>query len=132
MKLSTLKPRLQVVTSKLATVSAGSWRSGCVTSAQRGYGYKWQKARAAYLLVHPFCVYCLREHRIKSGATESIILECAERGVALPHANIVDHIVPHRGDKALFWRSDNWQSLCAPCHSGKKQKEEFQAWQIQN
>lgn len=39
-------------------------------------------------------------------------------------ATVVDHITPHRGDKALFWDSANWQSLCAECHSRFKQIEE--------
>lgn len=34
-------------------------------------------------------------------------------------ASVVDHVIPHRGDKALFWDSDNWQPLCKPCHDRK-------------
>jgi 5-methylcytosine-specific restriction protein A len=75
------------------------------TSAQRGYGYKWQKARAAYLAKHPLC----RMH--------------AELGEIVP-ASLVDHITPHRGDMTLFWQSSNWQSLCKPCHDGAKQRLE--------
>lgn len=37
---------------------------------------------------------------------------------------VVDHIKPHRGDAALFWREDNLQCLCAGCHSSAKQKLE--------
>ncbi len=40
-------------------------------------------------------------------------------------ATVVDHIVPHRGDNALFWDSaNNWQSLCGPCHDRHKQRLE--------
>lgn len=39
-------------------------------------------------------------------------------------AEIVDHIKPHRGDMALFWDSDNWQSLCKHCHDSHKQRLE--------
>ena len=74
-------------------------------SAQRGYGYKWQKARAAYLAKHPLC----RMH--------------AELGEIVP-ASLVDHITPHRGDMVLFWQSSNWQSLCKACHDGAKQRAE--------
>ena len=28
------------------------------------------------------------------------------------------------GDQALFWRRDNWQALCASCHSRHKQRIE--------
>lgn len=36
----------------------------------------------------------------------------------------VDHIVPHRGDPALMWDSDNWQALCKHCHSVKTASED--------
>jgi 5-methylcytosine-specific restriction endonuclease McrA len=85
----------------------GSWRSDKQTSAQRGYGYKWQKAREDYLAKHPLCVYCEREGRVTL-------------------ATVVDHKVPHRGDMKLFWDSNNWQSLCATHHSRDKQREEAQ------
>ena len=39
-------------------------------------------------------------------------------------ATVVDHIIPHRGDKTLFWDETNWQSLCKTCHDGAKQAEE--------
>lgn len=29
-----------------------------LTAAQRGYGSRWQAARAAYLVKHPLCVMC--------------------------------------------------------------------------
>nr|WP_307877464.1 MULTISPECIES: HNH endonuclease [unclassified Rhizobium] len=40
------------------------------------------------------------------------------------HASVVDHIIPHRGDQALFWHHANWQPLCAPCHNSVKQRQE--------
>lgn len=71
----------------------------------RGYDSKWAKARAAYLRKHPLCA------------------DCQRRGLIV-QATCVDHIKPHLGDKALFWDSSNWQSLCASCHSRKTSKEE--------
>lgn len=107
MKLQTLKPRLQTIKSRVAVVQPGSWRTDKQTSSQRGYGYKWQKAREAYLAKHPLCVYCEREGRVTA-------------------ASVVDHIRPHRGDMKLFWECSNWQSLCATHHSKDKQREEGQ------
>ncbi|HWL55465.1 MAG TPA: HNH endonuclease [Paracoccus sp. (in: a-proteobacteria)] len=43
------------------------------------------------------------------------------------NATLVDHIKPHRGDKALFWNWNNWQALCAPCHSSVKQSLEAES-----
>ncbi len=35
-------------------------------------------------------------------------------------AELVDHIVPHRGDMELFWDEDNWQSSCNWHHNAVK------------
>ncbi|GIV49880.1 MAG: hypothetical protein KatS3mg038_0401 [Candidatus Kapaibacterium sp.] len=70
------------------------------SSAERGYGGSWRRAREKYLQANPLCVACLAA------------------GKYTP-ATIVDHIIPHRGDARLFWDVNNWQSLCASCHSRK-------------
>ncbi|MFD2334756.1 HNH endonuclease signature motif containing protein [Cohnella sp. GCM10020058] len=75
------------------------------TSAQRGYGSAWRKARAAWLLKHPLCVVCERNGRL-TAATD------------------LDHIKPHRGDMTLFWDRSNWQGLCKTCHSAKTARED--------
>ena len=46
------------------------------TTAEKGYGSRWQKARAVYLQSHPFCVRCLAKGRYVK-------------------ATVVDHIIPH-------------------------------------
>jgi 5-methylcytosine-specific restriction enzyme A len=75
------------------------------SSAARGYGYRWQKYRAAYLAANPLCVECL-----KRGETTA--------------ATVVDHVVPHRGDQVLFWAPTNHQPLCKPDHDRKTAKED--------
>lgn len=70
------------------------------SSSARGYTGEWRKARAEFLRQHPFCAMC--------GCPSSL----------------VDHITPHRGDKALFWNWNNWQALCTSCHSRHKQRQE--------
>lgn len=102
----------------------GSWRTSTLTSAQRGYGYKWQKARAEHLREHPFCEYCLRDLKVTATCVAGVIVECGERSLPLPYGNVVDHRIPHRGDQALFWDESNWQTLCAFHHSGEKQRSE--------
>jgi 5-methylcytosine-specific restriction endonuclease McrA len=69
------------------------------------YNRQWRKARAAYLQAHPLCVMC------------------SARG-KLTAATVVDHITPHRGDRRLFWDTNNIQSLCASCHNSAKQQIE--------
>ncbi len=82
-RLRTLGSRIKEVSgSRVQVVTPGSWRSG-MTSSQRGYDYRWQKARERYLRDHPLCVYCERNGRTAA-------------------ASVVDHIISHRGDKELF------------------------------
>lgn len=81
-----------------------SWRTDKRTSTERGYGYRWQKARAAFLSdpANVLCVMCRREGRVEA-------------------ATVVDHIVPHKGDSLLFWDMANWQPLCKRHHDSDKQ-----------
>jgi 5-methylcytosine-specific restriction endonuclease McrA len=37
---------------------------------------------------------------------------------------VVDHIVPHRGDEALFWDEDNLQSVTKRWHDSDKQRQD--------
>ena len=73
----------------------------------RGYDSRWQKASKAYLRKHPYCVRHLEE-----------------QGVHVK-ADVVDHIIPHKGDKQLFWDKNNWQSLCESCHNRKTRTEDM-------
>jgi 5-methylcytosine-specific restriction endonuclease McrA len=124
-RLTTLKPRLSAAPARLATMQPGSWRTDKMTSTQRGYGYKWQKARAAYLEKHPFCAFCLRDLGISYEQDADVIGEqCVDRGLGLPRANVVDHMDPHRGDWAVFWDSSRWQSLCFNHHDSEKKRLE--------
>lgn len=82
-----------------------TWRKDKRSSAARGYGSRWQKARLHYLAAHPLCAYCAKQGRTTA-------------------AEVIDHIKPHKGDMALFWDSSNWQPLCKHCHDSHKQREE--------
>ncbi len=77
------------------------------TAAQRGYGWQWQKFAKAYLRTHPFAVD---------------IFDCFEGRVY--RAEVVDHIVPHKGDMALFWDVNNLQSLRKVDHDRKTALED--------
>ncbi len=39
-------------------------------------------------------------------------------------ADVVDHIIPHKGDQSLFWDSSNWQPLCKHHHDQKTARED--------
>lgn len=55
-------------------------------------------------------------------AKEPWCRECSAIGLRVK-AEEVDHIVPHRGDMALFTNPSNLQSLCHSCHSRKTMRE---------
>lgn len=82
------------------------------TAHQRGYDAEWDKQRLLFLDEHPLCV------------------ECRRKGYVMP-ATVVDHIVPHKGDKVLFWDKNNWQSLCKSCHDRKTATEDKGSWSYQ-
>lgn len=75
------------------------------SSSERGYGSRWRKASKYYLQKNPLCKQCEREGN-------------------LTRAEVVDHIIPHRGDKVLFWDESNWQALCKRCHDRKTRMED--------
>lgn len=75
------------------------------TTAQRGYGARWQALRKRFILQHPYCERCLKEGRI-TPATD------------------VDHIKPHRGCPRLLFDENNLQALCHECHSRKTATED--------
>jgi 5-methylcytosine-specific restriction endonuclease McrA len=108
MKLTRLPSSLQRVpnTLRLAPhLNPDSWRSG-KTTAQRGYGSRWQRASKRFL-----------------ARSENVCCRMCEMIGVVTLATEVDHIEPHRGDQVLFWAEANWQGLCKPCHSMKTASE---------
>ncbi|MGP5435681.1 HNH endonuclease [Psychrobacter alimentarius] len=71
-----------------------------LSASQRGYDVRWRSARELFLADEPLCRNCMLQNIIKG-------------------ADVVDHIIPHRGDHELFWDQTNWQPLCYSCHSIK-------------
>jgi len=61
----------------------------------------WKTLRAIVLGQQPVCVECQRAP-----------------------STTVDHIVPHRGEYALFWDITNLAGMCRECHSRKTQRGE--------
>lgn len=71
----------------------------------RGYDARWDREAKSFKRAHPLCIGCLAVGR--TAATE-----------------IVDHVVPHRGDNVLMWAPDNRQPACAAHHNIVKQRLE--------
>ena len=68
--------------------------------AEPGNRARWRRARPPILLERPLCASCQA-----AGHTVS--------------ATVVDHVLPHGGDDAMFWDVSNWQPLCHDCFSSK-------------
>ena len=85
----------------------GGWRTDKRTTAARGYGGRWQRESKRFLREpeNVLCGMCQAEGRTVA-------------------AQVVDHVIPHRGDPTLFWHRGNWQGLCKTHHSRDKQSEE--------
>ena len=66
---------------------------------------RWGAMRADQLRREPLCRACLAEGKVEAAT------EC-------------DHIVPHKGDRNLFFDAKNLQSLCKKCHSIKTAAED--------
>jgi 5-methylcytosine-specific restriction endonuclease McrA len=70
--------------------------------ANQWYGLmRWKKRRKVQLRRHPLCKSCLES-----------------RGLVVPAA-VVDHVIPHGGDRHKF-EFGALQSLCKPCHDSVK------------
>jgi 5-methylcytosine-specific restriction protein A len=76
-------------------------------SRQRGYTWRWQKARAIFLAQPKNAVCCV------AGCNQP--------------SEVVDHKQPHRGDYNLFWDETNWQAMCKRCHDIKTATEDRDA-----
>ena len=66
---------------------------------------RWQRIRQSILSAEPLCAECARQDKITP-------------------ATVVDHIIPHKGDLALFYDTSNLQPLCKRCHDAKTVRED--------
>lgn len=75
------------------------------SARERGYTPRWDREAAAYKRDNPLCVGC----------------EAIGKVVA---CDVVDHVLPHKGDQHLMWDRANWQSACRWHHDVVKQRLE--------
>lgn len=88
-----------------------SWRGDKRSAHERGYNYRWRKARLSFLQANPLCVYCKEDGRVEA-------------------ATVVNHVVPHKGDQALFWDESNWAAVCKTHHDSTIAREEARGVRI--
>lgn len=75
---------------------------------------RWRRVSKLFLKRHPRC-------GDRPGGLPPVMSQCRADG-RITAASITDHVVPHKGQKQLFWDGrGNYQALCASC-SGRKSK----------
>ena len=100
-------PNRAMTLSQIKRQIATPRRDNRPSAASRGYGTRWRKARKMFLNKHPLC-QCI---------------ECVGQGL-IRAATVVDHIIPHKGNQALFWDQGNWQAMAKKCHDKKTASED--------
>ncbi len=78
------------------------------SSAERGYGSRWQKYRLRFLAEHPLCLECSEEQPPRVTA-----------------ATVVDHVKAHKGDPVLMWDPKNHRPACKPHHDRRTDEGDF-------
>ncbi len=77
-----------------------------LTDGTVAYNERWVRLRSLFLQHNPLCSYC--------------------EGIGIATAGeVVDHIIPHKGDPELFWDQSNWQPLCKWHHDSHKKALEM-------
>jgi 5-methylcytosine-specific restriction enzyme A len=66
---------------------------------------RWRRESRRFIAEHPLCINAHRDPRC------TLVTE------------LVDHVIPHRGDATLFYRKDNWAAMCRVCHGVKTRAE---------
>jgi 5-methylcytosine-specific restriction enzyme A len=78
----------------------------------RGYTKRWDREAKAFRVRYPLC-------GMRPDDQVPVMSQCHDEQRVTP-ATQTDHVVPHRGDKVLFWDArGNWQALCDDCHTRK-------------
>jgi len=73
------------------------------SARKRGYDRKWQQASKEFL-----------------AQPRNRLCACGCGQVA----DVVDHIIPHKGNMSLFWDRTNWQPMNRRCHSRKTARQD--------
>lgn len=84
-----------------------------------------RRLRPHHLEMEPLCRACLRRGIVNDGS-----LTAAGKPQPNPRRRflVVDHLIPHRGDEALFFDPSNLQTLCPEDHDQNKQRLEARGY----
>jgi 5-methylcytosine-specific restriction enzyme A len=96
---------IRMMRPNVSTFGSNATETARPNASGRGYDASWKAAAAKFKRTHPFCLGC----------------EALNRRVA---TEVVDHVVPHKGDAEVFWNASAWQPACRWHHAVVKQKLE--------
>lgn len=123
-KLTTLKPKLSTLPPRLGAVKPTTRKEA---EAQRmRQRDRDQQSRDWY--------NSRRWRKLREEIWARDAYTCQKTGVLCigkyPAANspVADHIIPHRGDEAMFWDKSNLQTVSKAYHDSQKQREEKARW----
>lgn len=85
----------------------------------------WKRLAGAQKAAEPLCATCLSLGRVNDGSLNG---SGAPQEDARRRYVVADHIIPHRGNEALFFDPDNLQTLCPDHHDRDKQIEEIKGY----
>jgi len=84
-----------------------------------------RRLRPEHLAREPLCRACLRRGILNDG---SLTASGTRQGNPKRCRLVVDHVIPHRGDPALFLDPGNLQTLCPDDHDQNKQRLEARGY----
>lgn len=113
--------RLRAAPSRLVAQPA---RLGPAPGDERGYDQQRNATRVWRAWYRTARWYALRKDVL---LRDAYACRMCGRVIGLKGEAAVDHIKRHHGDAKLFWDINNLQTLCSPCHSGEKQRQERSA-----
>lgn len=75
------------------------------------------KRPAPHPFIHLYNTKAWRKLRMEALRSNPLCVKCGKLG------SDIDHISPHRGDRAMFHDPGNLQVLCKECHKAKTRQE---------
>jgi len=110
-RLQSIKPSLKTVRPMLAPIT----QDKSERSRLRDKDAPWRKLYKT-----------ARWQRLRWKVIEQALFTCAMCGKFEADTSqlVADHIIPHKGNEAMFWDKDNLQCLCRCCHDTTKKRME--------
>ena len=122
-RLKALPPRIKPLPNRLAPAPADRQASEKQRLRERDQAQPWRQWYGTQRWKDLRRAVWLRD----AYTCQKTVAVCVGRYPA-PNSPAADHIIPHRGDPALFWDINNLQTVSKEYHDREKQKAERMSW----